>query len=115
MNIGVDFDFTITSNPAKFSELLNILARSANIYIISSYSGDTSATLEEAYASKKKQLGEWGIKYKELFLLGNPIPKNKAKLCAEYGIDVMIDDDINNLEEIYREAKGTICLQFKEW
>ncbi len=113
MNIGIDYDYTITENPEFFRSFTKSLAESGNeVYIISSFTKADEPFVEEIIAAKMHQLDEWGIDYKKLEMAPEPIPPNKARLCRKYKISVMIDDDARNLLEIMRSEEDIVCLQF---
>ncbi len=113
MNIGIDYDYTITENPEFFRSFTKSLAESGNeVYIISSFTKADEPFVEEIIAAKVHQLDEWEIDYKKLEMAPEPIPPNKARLCRKYKISVMIDDDARNLMEIMRSEEGVVCLQF---
>ncbi len=112
MNIGIDFDNTITENRKFFRKMTNSLKNDNDIYIISSCDKQKESVIEEVFRMKKKKLKRWGIAYKDLLLALEPIPNNKAKICREYRIGVMIDDDIRNLKKIRKHYKNTACLQY---
>ncbi len=112
MNIGIDFDNTITEHPRLFKDLVSSLSKGNKIYIISSCDKKKAARLPSVCKEKAGKLAKWGISYKELLLAEEPIPKNKAKMCVKYKIDIMIDDDKRNISAIKRLSKGTVCLMF---
>ncbi len=114
MNIGIDYDNTITTNPIFFKEFVSSLVKedSNTIYIISSCAKIDEPMFDEIHKRKSAQLKEWGIPFRKLELALEPIPENKTKLCKAYGIDLMIDDDMGNISEITRNTSKTVCLQF---
>jgi hypothetical protein len=114
MNVGIDFDNTITANPKFFKELVNDLLSSGRnlIYIISSCAKEDEPTLSEIRTRKSLQLNEWGIPFERLELALEPIPENKAFLCESHGIGLMIDDDLRNLEAIMKRDPSIVCVQF---
>lgn len=61
---------------------------------------------------KARKLNEWGIAYKKLMLVREPIPENKVNACNEYSIDMMIDDDERNIMAIHGSGIGTVCLKY---
>ena len=112
MNIGLDFDDTITVNPKFFSKFSNDLSKHGNkIYIISSCDKISEPFFEEMFENKKKKLKEWDIFYEALELVKGPVPKNKASLCKKLNISVMIDNDPSNLIAIKGLDKKILCLQ----
>jgi hypothetical protein len=112
MNIGIDFDDTITVNPKFFRKFTNDLSKHGNsVYIISSCDRISEPFFHQMLEDKKRKLGKWGIKYRKLELVKEPIPKHKATLCEKYRISVMIDNDPNNLIAIKRLEKNILCLQ----
>ncbi len=113
MNVGIDFDYTITDNPGFFRELSEVLMRASNgVYVVSSYSKADEPMAEEIFTEKTRMLKEWGIPFKELYLAPEPIADNKAAYCNDHSIGLMIDDTIENLKAINKRAKGTVCLQY---
>ncbi|MCL5428013.1 MAG: ACT domain-containing protein [Candidatus Marsarchaeota archaeon] len=113
MNIGIDFDGTISDNPGFFRELAGALTGADNrIYIISSYTSADADRADAVAMEKRRMLREWGIRYSELELVGEPIPDNKAAYCKDHDIKLMIDDLEENLSRIRETAKGTVCLLY---
>lgn len=113
MNIGIDFDDTITHNPKFFKKLTSNLSKGRNkIYIISSYTKVDAPIAERIFAEKSRKLKKWGITYAVLKLVKEPIPRNKAIACKNYKIEFIIDNAVENLNEINKTAKGTVCLQY---
>ena len=112
MNIGIDFDNTITVEPRFFKRLATLMGGDSSVYIISSYEKGTRLSLEGTYRAKARQLKNWGISYKRLDLVREPISENKARLCNKYRIEIMIDDRAENVKTINRMCRRTVCLQF---
>ncbi len=112
MNIGIDFDNTITEHPLLFKKLTRSLINGNKIYVISSCDRPKEPKRDEVYAEKEERLRGWGVHYSKLLLALEPIPRNKATLCRRYGIDIMIDDDRRNVKAIRKYSKATVCLEF---
>ena len=113
MNIGIDFDGTISNNPGFFRELSECFSRGKNrIYVISSYTEVDAHRIDAISAAKGNLLKEWGIRYDELTLVREPIPENKAAYCKDHNIRLMIDDLEENLGAISRKSGSTVCLQY---
>ncbi|MCL4364803.1 MAG: hypothetical protein M1569_03935 [Candidatus Marsarchaeota archaeon] len=112
MNMGLDFDDTITVNPRFFSKFTNDLSKHGNkIYIISSCDKISEPFFEEMFENKTRRLKEWHILYEALELVKEPVPENKALLCKKLNISVMIDNDRENLTAIKGLDKAILCLQ----
>ncbi len=112
MNIGIDFDNTITEHPRLFKKLTDSLNAGNVIYIISSCDRLKQQKLEKVYEEKEGMLRRWGIHYRKLMLALEPIPLNKARMCRKYKIDLMIDDDERNMRAIRKHAGRTACFEF---
>jgi len=113
MNVGIDFDDTITHNPEFFRELTASLHRAGDrTYIISSHTKADEPIADRIFTEKTRMLREYGITYAELQLVVEPIPENKAKACRDHNIRFMIDNDPENVEEISRLSRGTVCMQY---
>ncbi|HUB92395.1 MAG TPA: hypothetical protein VL945_00375 [Candidatus Saccharimonadales bacterium] len=112
MNIGIDFDNTITENPALFRKLTNSLRKGNVIYVISSSDKAEERDIEREREGKVRRLKAWRIHYRKLFLALRPIPESKAAMCRKYKIDLMIDDNRENVRAIRRRSKRTACMEF---
>ncbi len=112
MRIGIDFDGTITDNPEFFSRFTRALKHTDVVYIISSCDKRSESVLRKTTERKKRKLREWNISYSKLLFALEPIPYNKARMCREHRVDVMIDDDHRNLKKIQKDCKATACLQY---
>ncbi|MHB1830610.1 MAG: hypothetical protein ACYCO0_04425 [Candidatus Micrarchaeaceae archaeon] len=112
MRIGIDFDGTITENPAFFSRFTRTLKHTDVVYIISSCDKRSESALSKTTEQKKRKLKKWNVSYNKLLFALEPIPSNKARMCREHRIDVMIDDDIRNLKKIKKDCRTTACLQY---
>lgn len=112
MNIGIDFDDTITVNPVFFRKFTTDLSKHGNsIYIISSCDRKSEPLFNQMLADKKRKLKGWGVTYRGLKLVKEPIPRGKAAFCERHNISVMIDNDLKNLKAIKRLEKNILCLQ----
>lgn len=114
MNIGLDFDQTITDDPGFFREFVRSMSKRHKIYIISSCSRRMERRYDNECRKKESLLKRYGISHSGLFVVREPIPKNKARLCARYKIDLMIDDKEQNLREIAKSCRGTVCLRLMQ-
>ena len=113
MNVGIDFDDTITHNPVFFKKLTAALSKGGNkIFIISSYTKADKLIVGKIFEEKTKKLKKWGIAYNKLELVSEPIPRNKAIACKNHNIQFIIDNAIENLNKIKDAAKGTVCLHY---
>ncbi len=112
MNIGIDFDNTITDNPGLFRELTAGLSKNNHIYIISSYEKAEETLIEEISSEKTRMLNEWGINFKELYLAPEPVPESKAAYCKKKNIVLMIDDLQENLSKIMEISTDTVCMRY---
>ena len=115
MNIGIDFDGTISNNPGFFRELAEYFSRGNHrIYVISSYTDVDAHRADVISAEKGNMLKEWGIRYDKLKLVSEPIPANKAAYCKDHNIRLMIDDLEENLIAISKKSSSTVCLHYMD-
>lgn len=107
LKIGIDVDYTITSFPLFFSLLTQRLFNDCQIFIITSYDRIVG-NLRQNFLYRLKQLKELDIKFHFLILAKGEnleeLGKDKARICKDYGIDIMFDDDNVFVSHLVKEV-----------
>lgn len=104
------FEYAKNEPPRKFaSEIINKLKEDNEIYIITARLSDFEKEGQEENKQKMKDVvikwfKEYDIPYDEIIFTS----ESKLKICIEKGIDVMIEDNVDNINSISKSIP-VIC------
>lgn len=101
-HIGCDIDGTITSAPEQFETLLSALRAAGHRVTVITGSSNSPVTQND-FTEKVKYLTGLGCVgcYDDLVVIGaegKQLAKAKAKYCESEGIDIFIDNDLDNAQ-----------------
>jgi hypothetical protein len=123
VNIGLDVDGTIDAFPVLFQHLIaGWHAAGDHVYVITGTGAESGGKATDAdYAAKAQYLTAMGIppsSYYQLVVLAhsptNPVADQKAQFIKDNGIDVLIDNNVDNCKAAKPYCLSLLAYNVKE-
>lgn len=111
LNLGADYDNTISSDPEMFKALAQSVKRSAgHVHVITGVPKKSSISPQQHAATVQASLDAINFPYDAIYVAPKPVPATKAAYCKAQGIDFFVDNTKKNVKKV---AKVTSAARYR--